>query len=247
MPKHQKSQHFNVVDVRPRNIHQTEEGTVRITFRDREYEFVPWIPAMGRVFGGAFAFDTETTLIDSARPWLAPAYVLGAAFDGSRGVFITRNVLAEFFAAHADNVLVMHNAPFDLDVVTTAAPGENIYDRVERDRVFDTQIMHRLLTLGEHGHTAQGKDQSTLEHCAETYLGVKLTKDVRDSVGDSVRLSYAKWLNRPLGQMKSVYLHYLALDVITTFGAFRVLRSRPAKCILAERRGLSLTGDRPVS
>ena len=42
------------------------------------------------------------------------------------------------------------------------------------------------------GHTSSGRGQSTLEHCAEAYLGIRLPKDVRDARGDPVRTSYGE-------------------------------------------------------
>ena len=62
-----------------------------ITFSSKTYPFVPWKPATGQVFASAFSFDSETTLIDDQHPWLTPAYVLGAAFDGQRGFFVPRD------------------------------------------------------------------------------------------------------------------------------------------------------------
>ncbi|VTU00920.1 dna-directed dna polymerase : Marine sediment metagenome DNA, contig: S01H1_L07108 (Fragment) OS=marine sediment metagenome GN=S01H1_16914 PE=4 SV=1: DNA_pol_A_exo1: DNA_pol_A [Gemmataceae bacterium] len=199
---------------------------MHIRFNGRDREFVPWRPAAGPVFGGPFAFDCETTLIDDNRPWLAPAYVIGAACDGERGVFVTRPYLAAFFAAHPANTVVFHNAAFDLDVIATAAPETRLYDRVDANRVYDTQLMHRLLTLGELGHTSQGKGESTLERCAAVYLGTDLPKDVVDSAGDPVRLCYGKWLNRPPGDMEPVFLEYLAADAAATHGVFEAVRER---------------------
>ncbi len=199
---------------------------MKTLFKNREYESFPWKPQMGRVFDSAFTFDTETTLIDNERSWLTPAYVLGAAFNGTCGVFIPRNRLVEFFAVHTNNTVVFHNAAFDLDVIATAEPVLNIYDRVDSKRVIDTQLMHRLLTLGEAGHTSQGKGESTLEHCAATYLGVELPKDTMDSRGGPVRLSYGKWLGRPLNEMEPVYLEYLANDLIATWHVYEALRAR---------------------
>ena len=199
---------------------------MQVAFQDQGFDFVPWRPVLGRVFDRAFSFDSETTRIDDERNWLTPAYVLGAAFDGKHGVFVSRDRLTGFFAAHADADVAFHNAPFDLDVIATAAPDVNLYDRVDANLVRDTQIMHRLLTLGEEGHTAFGKDESSLECCASKYLGVALPKDVVDASGNPIRLSYGKWLGRPLGDVDRVYLEYLAKDAIATYRVHEVLLER---------------------
>jgi len=187
-----------VVDLPHDEIHHQVKIIMKIPFGDKKYDFVPWRPTLERVFDGPFAFDTETTPIDDERPWLTPSYVLGAAFNGDRGVFVPRQHLGAFFAAHRGMGLILLNAAFDLDVIATALQDDAIYDRVDANQVDDTQLMHRLLTLGEVGHTSQGKNESTLEHCAATYLGVELPKDITERVGDPVRLSYGKWLTRPL-------------------------------------------------
>jgi DNA polymerase I-like protein with 3'-5' exonuclease and polymerase domains len=197
---------------------------MNITFQNREYAFLPWKPALGRVFKKAFAFDTETTRIDEERPWLTPAYVLGAAFDGKVGYFVRREDLAAFVKAHRGVPIVFHSASFDLAVIHTLASDIDIYQCVDRNQVRDTQLLHRLYVLGKDGHAAGGKGESDLEHCADVYLGVTLPKDSTDSDGDVVRLSYGKWLNQPPERIEPVYLEYLARDVIATWRVYRKLR-----------------------
>jgi hypothetical protein len=71
--------------------------SMNISFNNRNFDFRPWTSLMGRVFTTEFAFDCETTLIDEALPWIAPAYVLGGAFDGTSGFFVRRSDVAAFF------------------------------------------------------------------------------------------------------------------------------------------------------
>src|SRR3954470_19854193 len=97
----------------------------------REVDFRPWHPRDGKVFRRPYAFDCETTRIDEARPWLTPAYVLGAACDGRRGYFVPRQHAAAFFAAHAHIPVVLHHAVFDLAVLHLLAPELDIYRRVD--------------------------------------------------------------------------------------------------------------------
>jgi hypothetical protein len=181
---------------------------------------------MGRVFCGAFAFDCETTRIDDERPWITPAYVLGAAFDGKRGFFVRRDDVATFFAAHRGLPVVFHHAPFDLAVLHVLAPRIDLYQLVEQGSVWDTQLLHRLYVLAREGHAAGGKGESDLEHCATVYLGITLAKDITDSAGDLIRLSYGKWLTGPLQEIEPVYLEYLAKDVIVTLLVYHELRRR---------------------
>jgi len=51
-------------------------------------------------------------------------------------------------------------------------------------------------------------------------LGIQLSKDLRDSAGDEVRLSYGKWLGKAASAIEPVYLEYLAMDVMVTYRLF---------------------------
>src|SRR5438067_7664396 len=114
----------------------TRETPVLVTFKHVNYEFRPWRPTDGRVMTRTFAFDSETTRMDEARPWVTPAYVLGAAFDGRTGVFVTRDRVGDFLRAPDGLALVAHNAVFDLKVVHQRAPGLDGYRWVDANRVW---------------------------------------------------------------------------------------------------------------
>ena len=127
---------------------------MKVTINDTTFNFQPWRSELGRVFNTVYSFDSETTLIDKARPWITPACVLCAAFDGSSGYIIRREHVADFFSAHRDVPVVMHNAPFDLAVIHTLSAELNIYEWVDHDIVWDTQLMHRGYMLASEGHTS---------------------------------------------------------------------------------------------
>ena len=197
---------------------------MKINFCNREFGFQRWKPSYGTVFQRPYAFDTETTLIDDARSWLPPAYVLGAACDGTKGYFIERRNLRQFLDHHKGIAMVMHNAAFDLDVINLVVPELDIYQLVDGNRVWDTELLHRLYTLGTKGDVSPGKGQSTLDRCVETYLGGQLPKDTKDSRDRLVRLSYGQWLNRPFKSIERVYLEYVAKDVAATYLLYHRLR-----------------------
>jgi DNA polymerase-1 len=199
---------------------------MRVTFGRAAYEFRPWRPGDGRVMARTFAFDTETTRIDEARPWVTPAYVLGAAFDGRRGVFVTRERVGDFLRAHEGLAVVAHHAVFDLRVIHQVCPELDVYKAVDENRVWDTVLLYRLLALGTDGTVAGGTGKATLERLTRRYLGVELPKDVTDADGDPVRLSYGKWLGRPPHEIPGVYLRYLALDAVATLWLYVALRRR---------------------
>lgn len=130
---------------------------MKVTVADTAIPFRPWRLEDGRVFKGHFAFDSETTLIDDQRPWLTPAYVIGAACDLKRGFFVRREHVGEFLAAHEGLRIVMHRAPFDLAVLHQLAPQFDIYRWIDDGHVWDTQLLHRLYSLGIEGHVSSGK------------------------------------------------------------------------------------------
>jgi DNA polymerase I-like protein with 3'-5' exonuclease and polymerase domains len=186
--------------------------------------FTPWRPRDGRVFDH-FAYDTETTEIDDERPYLTPSYVLGAACDGRRGVFIPREHVRPFFEFHHGVPFVCHNAAFDLRVTDALLrPSTDIYQAVDDRLVWDTLILQRLYTLATTGHTARG--EASLAHCARAYLGVELDKAQETAAGDRVRTSFGQFLGKPPSAIPVAYLRYLAGDVIATWHVFAHLRGR---------------------
>jgi hypothetical protein len=76
-PHFRKGLVFNdlvVVDMAGAQIlHLLKGPRMNVILRKQEFDFRPWKPAMGRVFGDLFAFDCETTRIDDHRPWIVPA------------------------------------------------------------------------------------------------------------------------------------------------------------------------------
>jgi len=199
---------------------------MRMKFAGYDAPFRPWRPELGRVFQSDFAFDSETTRIDEQHPGMIPAYVIGAAFDGQQGYFLTREHIVNFLQLHSDLPMILHHAAFDLEVLNALSLSLNIYDRVEADHIWDTRLLHRLYTLASLGHTSLGPGQSTLASCVEQYLGGQLPKDIQDSKGQLVRTSYDQWLGRPAREIPAVYLEYLGKDVIATFLIAQLLRSR---------------------
>lgn len=182
---------------------------------------------MGRVFDCGFAFDSETAAIDHAHPWITPPYVLGAAADGVQGFFVQRCDVGQFFECHRSCQVVMHHSAFDMAVITLVAPAVDIYGWVDRDLVWDTELLHRLLALGTEGYTASGMGQSTLARCARLYLGVDLPKDdVKDGQGRQVRTSWGQWLNCPPSEIEPIYLDYLGKDVIATWRVYQEVQRR---------------------
>jgi hypothetical protein len=141
-------------------------------------------------------------------------------------VFVSRDRLAAFWRAHAELEVVLHNAAFDLAVVQQVLPDTDVYERVDRDSVWDTRLLYQLHTLATVGHTAGGKGESTLEACARLYLGIELPKNATAADGREVRTDFGRFLNQPLVEIPPEYLRYLAADAAATFAVYGELRRR---------------------
>jgi hypothetical protein len=183
-----------------------QEKNMVITIGTKSYTFSPWHPELGRVFAGPFSFDCATGEIDKLRPWLTPFYVVGAAFDGQAGHLIPPDQLQAFFTAHRGAQIVLHGAPFDLEVLDKAASELGLYDQVDRNHIWDVELLHRLLVLGKEGHTAGGEGETTLQRCAETYIGADLAGDITAAEADFIRLGYRRF---PLKSSQDIPQHYL--------------------------------------
>lgn len=194
-----------------------------------QYRFRVWVPALGKVFAGPFALDTETTKIDPDRPAHIPPLVLGMAYDGTQGWFIAAKDMPAFLASHPSNQLVFHNAVFDLAVLqATLNPVgrgclNDIYDRVLAGRVADTLIMARLIVLATHGHSAI--NQCSLDYCAKLYLGLTLPKDTKAPDGSLVRETFGRFVGEPVEDIPPDYLQYAGGDPVATWHLFQKLRT----------------------
>jgi hypothetical protein len=185
--------------------------------------FELWQPDQGRIFDGLYAYDTETTQIEEDRPQLVPALVLASACDGRRGVFVARPDLATFFAVHDGLGFIGHNLAFDLKVTQKVlGTSRDLYGLVDRNRLWDTQVLSRLLSLATAGHPARG--ESALDDCVLAHLGLELPKDVKDAEGRDVRTGFGRYLGRPLDEVPEAYLRYAAGDPLATWHLFWELR-----------------------
>jgi hypothetical protein len=104
---------------------------------------------------------------------------------------------------------------------------------VDRDQVLDTQLMHRLLVLGQHGNTANTPSESSLRCCTKTYLKIDMPEGVKDSDGDTVDLtSFGKWLNRKPSGIQPVYLESVAQASVATFLIHRKVEELTSQLLL---------------
>lgn len=188
-------------------------------------EFEVWTPGMGRVFPGMFAFDTETTEINEQHPDHVPAFVLGTASDGKRGVLLNRETVLPFLLAHTGASIICHNAAFDLCVTQRLIGNRlDLYALVDEGKVWDTLVLKRLLSLATEGHTALG--EAGLANCVKDHLGLDLNKAVTDGGGRNVRTGFAQFLYQPITAITADYLRYAAADSLATWHLFWALNRR---------------------
>ncbi len=222
------------------------EPAFLLTLGTGQYPFRRWLPALGRVITGPFALDTETTLIDEKRPAHIPLLVLGMAFDGRQGWFILAEDMPAFLASHPANSLVFHNAAFDLAVIQATHDNReldsDIYARAEAGKVADTMILARLLSLGTVGHSA--RSQCSLDYCAGHYLSLPLPKDLQTPGGESVRLTFGRYLGKPLEAFPTQYLQYAAGDPVATWLLFQHLKTRLPNIKTAATKAYGYAGDK---
>jgi DNA polymerase I-like protein with 3'-5' exonuclease and polymerase domains len=216
-----------------------------LTLGTGQYPFRRWVPADGRVITGPFALDTETTLIDEKRPAHIPLLVLGMAFDGRQGWFILAEDMPAFLASHPANSLVFHNAAFDLAVIQATHDrlglDFDVYARVEAGKVADTMILTRLLSLGTVGHSA--RNQCSLDYCAGHYLSLQLPKDVTTPGGESVRLTFGRYLGKPLEAYPAQYLQYAAGDPVATWFLFQHLKNQLPNIKTSAKQAYGYAGE----
>ncbi|HKB38459.1 MAG TPA: DNA polymerase, partial [Gemmataceae bacterium] len=129
-----------------------------------------------------------------------------------------------------------HNAAYDLKVTDAlVAPAFDVYGLVDNNRVWDTLVLKRLLSLATDGHTARGG--ASLADCAAAHLGITLEKDIVDAQGKSVRTGFGQFLGRPPAEIPVRHLNYLARDALATWHLFGELH-RLIKDVLQDAHGV---------
>jgi hypothetical protein len=181
-----------------------------------------WRPDQGRIFDGLFSYDTETSRIEEDLPQLVPVLILASACDGRRGVYIARDDLPAFLAAHDGLGFIGHNLAFDLKVTQKVlGTGRDIYGLVDGNLLWDTQVLSRLLSLATAGHATRG--ESSLDDCVRAHLGLELPKKVQDEQGRDIRTGFGRFLGRPPGEIPAAYLRYAGGDALVTWHLFQEL------------------------
>ena len=177
-------------------------------FNGIEYTIQFW---QGEELGRTLAIDTETTI----KPFTeTPDLITFQVFDGESVYYVDRSLVDDFLKKHVTRTLVFANAPFDVDVIEKHT-GNSLKEWIENDKVFDVNIMYRLVKLATVGDVPR---RYSLAHITKEYLQIELDKN------EDIRCNFADYANVPTEEIPQAFLEYGAKDVIATFHCFTRLR-----------------------
>ena len=184
-------------------------------FNGEEYTIQFW---QGESLNSILAIDTETTI----KPFTeTPDLVTFQVFDGESMYYVDRSLVSDFLKKHVTRTLVFANAPFDVDVLRKFTEDKYLLkEQIEKDRVYDVNILYRLWKLATVGDVPRKYSLNTI---SEELLGESLDKS------SGVRENFVQFLNTPLQEISQDYLEYGAKDVISTFYCFVRLRMEISK------------------
>lgn len=184
--------------------------------------------------------DSETCLI---RPGLgAPPVVCTAFYYPERQrpeLYATGDQWArilELFESPS-RLIVLHNGAFDVCCYLEWAPSA-IRDRLRRaifaaydaDRVLDTMLAQRLVEI----ETGDKRGKLALDQLCSRY-GLHVDKELAEADGREVRLSYGRYLGRPLSEYTDLARQYALGDPLVTWRLFQRILLRG----LVSRRALA--------
>lgn len=177
-------------------------------FNNQEYNILTWSKEVGKI-GRFIACDTETTVVPFTQ---IPDLVTFQAYSGGTNVYyVTRENIKDFLEAHGDSFIIMHNAPFDTDVINKVLGNREVmYSFYDSNLIRDTGVLYRLLHLASLGFLPFKYNLALL---SEKFLGTKLIKD-------EVRENFGQFLNLPFEAIPNNYLEYGAIDVISTYNLY---------------------------
>jgi hypothetical protein len=178
----------------------------------------------GRVYGGRFALDCETEVIEGH---MIPRLALVSVSDGKTHYLIHPDDLGVFLLAHTDLSVVFHNAAFDFWVVhehlsrhkqrrAAAVWMENLRYR----RLHDTMLLEMLVRLADGTENRPSLPPHDLGEVADQYVGVKLDKD------SPYRLRFGELIGANWSNVDSGFFAYALPDAMATARAYPALRRR---------------------
>ena len=171
-----------------------------MVFNGENYTIQFW---QGESLGNVLAIDTETTI----KPFTeTPDLVTFQVFDGESLYYVDRSLVNDFLKKHVTRTLVFANAPFDVDVLRKFTEDKYLLkEQIEKDKVYDINIMYRLIKLATIGNVPRKYSLSTI--CKEL-LGEDLDKS------SEVRENFTQFIDTDLSKIPKAFLDYGAKDVV---------------------------------
>lgn len=177
-------------------------------FNGEEYTIKFW---QGESLGSTLAIDTETTV----QPFTeTPDLITFQVFDGESLYYVDRSLVSDFLKKHVTRTLVFANAPFDIDVIEKHT-GSSLKEFIESDRIFDINILYRLLHLAIDGNVPR---KYNLALISQEILGAELDKD------EDIRCNFADFKEEKVENIPTQFLEYGAKDVLATFQCYVKLK-----------------------
>lgn len=181
--------------------------SLTVTFKDKVYDIKAWsCERLARLV----CIDTETTVTPS---FIVPELVLFQAFDGINVYTVDIDKIQSFFNINFANTFIMHNASFDMSVLSKYIDVYLLYDE---NRVKDTLLLYRLLHLGTIGFVPP------LKMCGLGTLSSKFLNIELDKSGDE-RTTFGQYLGKKVSEMGVEHIKYACKDVIATYQLYQHL------------------------
>ena len=173
--------------------------------------------------------DSETCLI---RPGLGAPPVVCTAFyypESGAKLLNTQDQWAELLALfEGSRLLVLHNGAYDvccwLEWCPTDLRGRfrrAVFAAYDSDRVLDTMLAQRLVEI----ETGDKRGKLALDQLCSRY-GLFVSKEEREDDGREVRLSYGRYLNKPLSAYTPKAVAYALGDPVVTWKLFERILTR---------------------
>jgi DNA polymerase I-like protein with 3'-5' exonuclease and polymerase domains len=181
-------------------------------FFGRTYEIKEWTHEnLGRIV----VIDTETEV---APFYTTPKVATIQVYNGGSNVyFVPPQRISLFINKHYDSILVMHNAPFDVDVLCKEVGRSDLLDsHYRRNLIRDTGVLYRLYHLADIGYVPK---RWSLGLLAKQFLGIELDKDGEE------RVSFAQYIGKSFDSISREHKEYAAKDAIVTFLVYQKLMS----------------------
>jgi DNA polymerase I-like protein with 3'-5' exonuclease and polymerase domains len=174
---------------------------LQVEFNNRVYTVKIWDQ---EYLGSLISLDTETELIIDRSH--TPDVITIQAYAGSEFTYLIRKQdVNKFFNIHNKSKFILHNAPFDMDVLLLG--NGLMYQLYDECRIIDTSVLFRLLHLGTVGHL---NTRYSLDYCVKRFLNIDLPKN------EEIRCNFAQYKDVPYEEIPFEFIEYAVKDAIAT-------------------------------